>query len=214
MNILKSNEQRARVAIILVWIVLAIDLLSVPLNFWRYNFLDDDIPAYQINQAILSDSLYTIIILLYCAALVISAITFIQWFRRAYYNLHIKVKHLSYKEGWASGGWFIPIGNYFIPYQIMKELYIETDKLLSNTFEKYSSKKSFSFIGVWWILWILMNFLDQISFRLNDDSMEMLKLTTQIDIVSSLLDIPLTLLTVKIIKEYAKMESFLFLSNK
>lgn len=59
---------------------------------------------------------------------VISCITFIQWFRRAYYNLGQIAKNLSYEEGWAAGSWFVPILNYFRPYQIMKELYKKTKK--------------------------------------------------------------------------------------
>jgi len=59
----------------------------------------------------------------------ISVITFIMWFRRAYFNLHQKVNHLSYSEGWAAGSWFVPIINLYRPYQIMKEIYIETKKL-------------------------------------------------------------------------------------
>ncbi|TRX16514.1 DUF4328 domain-containing protein [Flavobacterium franklandianum] len=54
---------------------------------------------------------------------ILSAITFIQWFRLAYFNLHLRVNRLSYSDGWAAGCWFMPIVNLFRPYQIMKKLF-------------------------------------------------------------------------------------------
>ncbi len=54
-----------------------------------------------------------------------------MWFRRAYFNLHQKVSYLSHSEGWAAGSWFVPIVNLYRPYQIMKEIYVETKELFT-----------------------------------------------------------------------------------
>jgi len=60
----------------------------------------------------------------------ISAVTFIMWFRRAYFNLHSRVSKLSFTEGWAAGAWFVPIVNLGRPLNIMQELYNKTAALL------------------------------------------------------------------------------------
>ena len=49
--------------------------------------------------------------IIYLIAYIISGITFIMWFRRAYFNLHQKVSWLNHSEGWAAGCWFVPIVN-------------------------------------------------------------------------------------------------------
>ena len=62
---------------------------------------------------------------------VFSIVTFIRWFRRAYFNTHSRALNPAYEEGWAAGSWFVPILNLFRPYQIMKEIDKETSNLIA-----------------------------------------------------------------------------------
>ena len=106
-----------------------------------------------------------IVSIVFLVVYVVSAVTFIQWFRRAYYNLHTRVKHLDHTEGWAAGGWFVPILNLFRPYTIMTELYNETNRLLSKGTEGYRKRETMG-MTIWWVLWIIWGFADRISTRL------------------------------------------------
>jgi len=148
----------------------------------------------------------------YLIASIISAITFIMWFRRAYYNLHQKVGTLSLSEGWAAGSWFIPIVCLYRPYQIMKELYIETKELLKRNGFAESVNYTTSYLGWWWGLWIasgiIGNFILRFSLRSAETIDDYIELTIA-QMVISVLGIPLALITIKIIKDYSGAEPLL-----
>ncbi len=213
MAYLKPNDQRAKTAISLVWVVLGIEMLALVSNYFQYQLLSSarygggiTHEAAQSNQ-----SRQQIIALLYIMAYVASGVSFIQWFRRAFYNLHFRVKPLSDKEGWAAGCWFVPIMNLYRPYQIMKEMFEKTDRLLEEKVSNYETIKSFGFLGGWWSLWIFSNIVANSTLTLGGSakSVQNLMNDTIAHIVSELLAIPLAIVTVNVIKKYSKMEPLL-----
>lgn len=133
MKNLKPNGQRAKNAITLIWIVLVLEIVSLISGYFQYDLLQTIANGGEISTetANTNDTIVEIIGIIYLIAYIISGVTFILWFRRAYFNLHLRVNHLSQTEGWAAGSWFVPIVSLYRPYQIMKELYHETRKLLS-----------------------------------------------------------------------------------
>lgn len=213
MEILKPNQQRAKNAILLIWIVLALEILAILSSLLQYDLLQTAINGGEISEesANSNDLREQVIAILYLIAYVISVVTFILWFRRAYFNLHLKVKHLSHPEGWAAGSWFVPFTNLYRPYQIMKELYQETKALLVKKEIFFKGDLATSTLGWWWALWLLNNFAGQIVFRysLNAESLEELNTTTVLGIFSNIIGIPLALLAIKVIKDYANVESLL-----
>jgi len=132
MEHLRPNEQRAKSAIVLIWIVLAFEIISFISSYIQYDLLQTAANGGQISMeyATANDTRERIVGITSMIVYIISAITFIQWFRRAYYNLHLRAELLSYTEGWAAGSWFVPIVNLIRPYRIMTELYEETNELL------------------------------------------------------------------------------------
>ena len=132
MENLKPNGQRAKNAITLIWIVLVLEIVLLISGYFQYDLLQTAANGSEISieTATANDTREQIIGIIFLIAYIISAVTFIQWFRRAYYNLHLKVNHLSRTEGWAAGSWFVPIVSLYRPYHIMKELYQETRELL------------------------------------------------------------------------------------
>ena len=141
----------------------------------------------------------------------ISTVTFIKWFRRAYFNLHNLVPNLIFKEGWASGSWFVPMISFFRPYQIMVELYDKTIERLEERKLIENHKFDISFLKFWWALWILVSVIGfKILVISNTDIIDSLIEKTLIDMFQCVLYIPLSLLTIKVIKEYSNFESILF----
>ena len=145
-------------------------------------------------------------------AYIASGVTFIMWFRRAYNNLHQKLNHLNFSEGWAAGSWFVPFVNLFRPYRIMRELYEETDKLLKRRFEYYVSQVIYSAIGLWWTLWIISGVLGQFDFRwsMHAETIDDLLVGSIIAMITDIVAIPLAFITVKIIKDYSVLETKLY----
>lgn len=213
MEVLRPNEQRAKNAIMLIWIVLAFEIISLLSGYLQYDLLQQFIAGAEISEetATANDLREQVISIFYLIAYIISVITFIQWFRRAYFNLHLKVKHLSHPEGWAAGSWFVPFTNLYRPYQIMKELYQETKDLLTKKGIAFNQNFSTGALGWWWALWLFNGFVGQILFRysLNAESIEEISTSSVLSIFSNIIGIPLALITVKIIGDYAKVEPLL-----
>ncbi len=145
-------------------------------------------------------------------AYVVSAVTFIRWFRRAYYNLHLRVNGLSFSAGWAAGSWFVPILNLFRPFQIMKELYVKTKDILILNGMNLKNEFSTHLLGWWWALWIIDGVLGQFVFRFSRtaESVEELTTLTITSMTSNVIEIFLSLITIKVIKDYASQEPLLF----
>ena len=209
MENLKPNGQRAKNAITLIWIVLALEIVSLISGYFQYDLLQTAANGGEISTetANANDTREQIIGIVYLIAFVISAVTFIQWFRRAYFNLHQRVNHLSQTEGWAAGSWFVPIVSLYRPYQIMKELYQETKALLTKN-GLNNENISTSSLGWWWTLWVISSFLGQFVFRysMKAESIDELTISTVSSMIENVVGIPLALITIKVIKDYANVE--------
>lgn len=214
MENLKPNGQRAKIAIMLIWIVLTVEIISLLSDYLQYDLLQTVANGGQISTETATDNdlRQRIIAMIYLAVFIISGITFIRWFRRAYYNLHLKAESLSFTEGWAAGCWFVPIICLYRPNQIMKELYLETQSLLSQKNENYAQNLTTHSIVWWWALWIISSLLGQFIFRysLNAETIDELTVTTIASIIASIIGIPLAIITVKVIKDYSEIEPLLY----
>lgn len=214
---LKPNEQRAKIAIVLIGAMMALDLITIILDYIQYDLLQSMAGGVFVSDDTinLNDRTQQINGIIYLIVFIISAITFIQWFRRAYNNLHQRLTYLSLSEGWAAGSWFVPIISLYRPYQIMKELYEETSNLLVKNELLKTNGLSTKFLGIWWALWIINNLLGQIVFRLsnNAQTIEDYSSMTLVSMVNSFIGIPLALLAIRIIKDYSKVEPLLMQIN-
>jgi hypothetical protein len=212
MQDLKPNELRSKNAITLIWIVMSLDIIAFISNYFQFDLLQTVANGGTVTsgEAVFNDIRQQIIGVVYSITYLVSGIVFIQWFRRAYFNLHLRSSHLLYTDGWAAGSWFVPFLNLFRPFQIMKELYVETARIFSKKglSEEVSSTK---FLGWWWALWLINNTVAQYEFRtsLKAEIAADLSNVTIAGMIGNLISIPLAIITVKVVKDYAKMERVL-----
>lgn len=210
MNRLRNNTDRAKVALVFVTLVLLVNVAMFISGYMQYQLLKDIAEGYNISDeaADANDIRHGAIAIIGVIIYLISVVTFIRWFRRAYYNLHLKIKNLDYSEGWAAGSWFVPFVNLYRPYKIMKELYEETEKLVVNSLADYNGQLSTSTVGLWWGMWIFSGIVDQIIYHYTKNAylIDELIESTFLDMVSNVLWIPLSLVTIKVIHDYAKVE--------
>ena len=214
MENLRPNEQRAKNAIILIWIVLALEIVNLISSYMQYDLLQTVANGGFISDeaAAANDTRESMVGIIYFLAYLISGITFIMWFRRAYFNLHQKVSYLAHSEGWAAGSWFVPIISLYRPYQIMKEIYIETKEFLNKKGLSEQVDYTTNYLGWWWTLFIISAFIGNFIFRFafkNAETVDDYMLLTIVQMFSNILGIPLAILTVKIIKDYSKVEPLL-----
>lgn len=211
MEELRPNKERAKVAIILIWAMVALEIILLISGYFQYELIQTVINGGEISEeaANANDTREQVLAIIYLIVHIVSAVTFIRWFRRAYYNLHVKVKFLSHTEGWAAGAWFVPIVCLYRPFQIMQELYKETTKYLSKKGVVMNEKITTSYLGIWWALWVISSLLGQFVFRysLKAETIDEIFISTKFGMVANLMGIPLALITVKIIHDYSKLES-------
>ncbi|MCV9927197.1 DUF4328 domain-containing protein [Flavobacterium sp. LS1R49] len=213
MEELRPNEQRGKIAITLIWIMLALEIISLISGVLQYNLIQNAMAGGTISTdaANANDSREQIIGIIYLITYIVSGITFIQWFRRAYYNLHIITGPLSHTEGWAAGSWFLPFINLYRPYQIMEELYKKTKFFLDRNKITTTSSLSTASLPLWWALWIISSILGQFVFRysMKAVTIDQLNTSTISSIALNIIGIPLALIAIKIIKDYSRVEPML-----
>jgi acyl carrier protein len=212
-DLIRENGQRAGNAVILIWIVMTLEIVSLVSGYLQYSLLQTIANGGDITQeaTAANDNREQTIAGLYLIAYIISVITFILWFRRAYRNLHQMTDNLSWSEGWAAGGWFVPFVNLYRPYQIMNEMYRKTKEILTKKKLVSSEKLQTDVLGWWWTLWIVNGVLGQIAFRYSTkaETVEQLITGTLIGMTGNILGIILAIITVKVIKNYAATETLL-----
>ena len=208
---IRPNAIRAKNATLFVWVVLAVGAISAISSFLQYDILTtvNNGGAYTEDELTLNDLRETVIGIVHVLIYITAGVVFIQWFRRAYFNLNLRMG-TKHDDGWAAGAWFVPIICLFRPYQMMKEI----DEGLGMLIERRSAKAQrnyASLIGIWWALWILANYLGQFVFRssLKADTLEGLLDTTMIDMISFGPDIPLAIIAVMLIKAVSEKEELL-----
>ncbi len=111
---LRPNLKRAQFAITLIYIILAIMCIFNVLLFMQYQLIQNSINGVEITEevAIENDNRIELVQKVYYLFYIISIVTFILWFRRAYFNLHKLFDGLSFTENWAALCWFIPFLNF------------------------------------------------------------------------------------------------------
>lgn len=209
---MQDNTERAQRSILLILVILFLEIIAGISGYLQLDLLER-IKAGDLvtdREANLNDLREGIVALVYTITYIVSVVFFIQWFRRAYNNLHQVRTDLSYEEGWASGAWFVPFLNLVRPYQIMRELYQKTEATISEHLNVgRSAKPNMLVVNLWWALWILVNLISQASTRIalrGDDTASFI-LGTRIAILASVLGIPLCLVTVQVIRQYVQLET-------
>lgn len=207
---MKPNEQRAKTAIILIIVVMIFSVISLFSDSLEYGLLTSSEITSEAAES--NDTRQRIIAIFSLIAYIISIVTFISWFRRAYYNLHSKINNLDNSEAAAAYSWFIPIVNLYKPQNIMKEIFEETELFLEQNIEKYNTPTNISKVQLWWTFWIVVNILSNIQFRmsLNADTIDELINSNIFSMVVTILSIPLAIVTINVIKEYSKIETLFF----
>ncbi|MCB0737765.1 MAG: DUF4328 domain-containing protein [Bacteroidetes bacterium] len=213
MSYVKPNDERARYAILLLKIVMVLTITSLASSLLQLNLLNNAANGIEISteNAKINDMREWIVGIVYLVAYIISIVTFILWFRRAYYNLHQRVENLDQKDRMATISWFIPIVNLFGPYQIMKELYYRTQILFDSNDINQHQNLGTRYVRLWWALWIITGILGRVIAAQSRNATSITDLTngTILDITQSILGIPLALLAIKVVKDYAKVEPIL-----
>ena len=209
-KMLRPNEARAKYAIVMLFVILFLDVVSGYSSYLQLGLLNDLNEGIFVPDDVLTanDLRERIIGVLYSIAMLVSAVFFIQWFRRAYYNLQVRTGNCEHGEGWAAGSWFVPIISLFRPLHIMKEMDTKTSRLIGSTTGKVVETNGVV-IGFWWALWILNNYLGNYVLKMafREETIENYISSTTVEMINSFVGVPLALLAYFVVKNYAQKEA-------
>ena len=209
-NMLRPNAERAKYAIIMLFVILFLDVVSGYSSYLQLGLLNDLNEGIFIAEDVLTanDLREQIIGIVYLIAMIVSAVFFIQWFRRAYYNLQVRTGNCEHSDGWAAGSWFVPIISLFRPLHIMKELDAKTSRLIGSATGTVVPTNGIV-IGFWWALWIITNYLGNYVLKMafKEETLDNYISTTTLEMVNSFLGVPLAILAYFVVKNYAQKEA-------
>lgn len=157
----------------------------------------------------LSDTLETITGGLSIITSIVFFIIFIIWLRSVYGNLYNKTGKLRFSVGWSVGGWFVPIWNFFRPYQVVKDLFVRTNDYLALK-EDNKIKLSLLAVDLWWALAIISIFFDRLSYQsarmTNPDTGEGFFASAAMQLISGMINIAFYISAKRLLREYLKAE--------
>lgn len=206
-SLIRLNAQRAQYAQLLILMVLILDILSFFSSWMQLNLLNDLNSGIMPEDSVLTsnDLREAVLGYIYIAVFIVSIVTFLNWFRRAYYNLTKRTK-TERTDGWASGAWFVPILSLFRPVQMMSEMWTKTTALIKEKGGEDFGKKEL--ISAWWTFWIISSLLGNFIRRSSTKatSIDDFIFSTKGEMILSIIGIPLAILTIMLIRTYARKE--------
>jgi len=97
--------------------------------------------------------------LLELLVLLITIILFSIWLHRVNKNLRsLGARNIEFTPGWAVGWFFIPFLNIYMPYKVVKEVWVKSAPDVG-TGEAWQQSSSTSLVTWWWFIWIISNVL-------------------------------------------------------
>jgi hypothetical protein len=155
----------------------------------------------------LTDLLHLLIFVATVAAFVAVAVAFLVWLHRANKNLpalgNSKSK-IEYTPGWAVGTFFIPIGNLFLPYRVVSEVWRKSDPdVVVENGEAVATNASSQLLLGWWASWVALTVVNRIANRMerNAERVDLEGLVSGLGIFVDLLGITAAVLAVFVVRE-------------
>ena len=208
----RPNSKRATLATTFLFITTGLQVVSVISAVLQWLLLKDikngsNVTIEAISANDMREGIIGIVLtIVYIATIVV----FIQWFRRAYFNLHLRASGLRYSEGWAAGAWFIPVFNLFGPYRIFNDLISKSKEVLQKNGITERIELSMNQLNAYWLFWVVGNIIANVSFRkAMKQNIDDLLVATTTDIISSVFSIVAGILLISIIQKYNQVEPLL-----
>jgi hypothetical protein len=193
--------QSLAVFVQLMFVLFIVASVVVVVTAWSYRgvLLDlaSNVPVLM-DDAIRAEDSYVTASGLLGGANVFLAGAFIVWFWRAYSNLVALGRPRKRRAGWAIGSWFVPIGNFFIPYGIGAEIWKESTDDIGGTTETNLEP-----VISWWALFLIMGLVNQIAFFAGSDAgddREKLAAIAGLDVLASVVAIAAAIAAIRFVR--------------
>ena len=209
---LKDNSLRARQILNIFYINAFLAIVDLGLSGWQYVVLSGYVKnpdAIDLGLLQMQDNINMAFGYIGIIMTIITVVFFIRWFRRAYNNLQSMHVPLSFSEGWAAGAWFVPFLNLVRPFQIMKEIWYETQRIYPHRFPGIQTS---AMVGWWWTLYLAMNIGNNIVFRMGQSAQTLEDLTKFSfgSVIVALITFPAIYFAIALVKKISLWESIVY----
>ncbi|CAN5626000.1 hypothetical protein BH10ACT11_BH10ACT11_20260 [soil metagenome] len=164
--------ERAKVAIGMVATVMLTAAVSLWADLSKYDAVSRVVDGERVSLSELQsvDDRVSTVGVVYGIALVISVVTFLLWYSRAYRNIGpLGVREPRYGPRWAVASWFIPILSLFRPKQVMNDIWRAGDPDLPRVVASLEGRQVTPLLHWWWALWLLSNWVGTLAVRVSFD---------------------------------------------
>jgi hypothetical protein len=143
--------------------------------------------------------------------LIASAVLFLMWLYRANRNLlSLSDKKPQFSPGWSVGWFFVPFMSFFVPYQVVAEIwrtsYAKTDIIGETGFAP--STPSPIIVRCWWAFYLLRSFIGYIALRASFLSYDISSpiFPTYVSVASEIIDVIGILITIFMVRQISQFQ--------
>lgn len=154
----KSPHRLTRFLLVMLSICLVWSILRIASDAMQLSLLSS---PYTAEEGMANDQRQSIVAIGWSVIFYTTSIPFLRWVHRINVNCRgFGARSMLLTPGWAVGSFFIPILNFFRPYQSMKQVW-----QVSRDPADLQSGKGSALVGWWWALWLLSNVTGSVSDR-------------------------------------------------
>jgi hypothetical protein len=207
------------------WALLAIAGLAFTTIFDAFTFLIGTAQVLSPDLAVPLDDggemsswlmIQGILALLQLPVFLATSIVFLVWLNLSYKNLYVlRPSFLKFSSGWAVGYWFIPFLNLWKPFQVVREVWWESDPEIpqDQMFLTESLHSAPTYMGVWWAFWLGSNIANNIAGRMFDlEGTDNIAAAGVVFVVTSMLSITAAILAILVVRDITSRQAARYLA--
>ncbi|MEU4346205.1 DUF4328 domain-containing protein [Streptomyces sp. NPDC023838] len=204
-TVLRNPRGLATAVTALLGVVAALDLFALYTGVVMHR-LTGDLLSHSSDEIERADDLYEMTGSVQLAAMGVTAVVFIIWFHRVRSNADAFAQDVCTRtRGWAVGGWFVPIGNLWIPYTIAREVWTASAQTAPDGSWREASERP---ITTWWWTWVsaLLIYRFGTTMQEHADTPDTLQRATDDILVADALNLAAAVLAIVFVRKLTAMQ--------
>ncbi|MFD7053189.1 DUF4328 domain-containing protein [Streptomyces mirabilis] len=204
-TLLRSPRGLATATSVLLGLVAAADLFALYAGM-RMHSVSGDLLNRSADDIAGADDLYKLAGNLQLIGILATAVVFVVWFYRVRCNADMFAQDVCTRSrGWAIGGWFIPIGNLWIPFTIAREIWTASAQNAPDRSWREVSQRP---VGLWWAAWTAALVMARIGSTMQSQagSPETLQRAADVSMIADALNLTAALLAIAFVRKLTAMQ--------
>ncbi|MGW0748572.1 DUF4328 domain-containing protein [Streptomyces sp. NPDC002587] len=209
-DVLRSPQGLATALTVLLSLAAGVNLFSAGANLFAWSLMKDVIAhPGQVPEDTLdvSDALTGLAGGFQLLTMLGTATVFIIWFHRVRSNGEIfRPDAFTLGRGWAIGGWFVPIGNLFLPFRVARQTWVASTQLGPDGSHRHVSSAP---LTAWWVVWVIAAFTDRVFAQMykRAETPEAVRDASVVGVTSDLLIVAAAVLAILFVRKLTALQN-------